>query len=316
MFTQDISEKEGTGTSMGYDYYYGPESEQFAFYRIPKVLFEAEGVREISTEAKVLYGLMLDRMQLSARNKWLDENGRVYIYYTVKQIMDALSVSNKTVAKLLKELDDANLIVRDREGCNRPDKIYVMNFISVVYKSHLRTCKNYTSGSEESTPPEMKKVHPNNTDINKTDISDTESIVSIRKTGCDAMDAMEEYRSFEALVKERIDFDILIFDHPYDREDLEEIVSIMTDVLTTKSGTIRISGDEKPVEIVKNRLMKLNSSHIEYVLQGLKDNPVRVRNIKAYILAALYNAPTTISNYYSALVNHDLHHGCLSGDAR
>ena len=85
----------------------------------------------------------------------------------------------------------------------------------------------------------------------------------------------------------------------------------MTDVLTTKSGTIRISGDDKPVEVVKSRLMKLNSQHISYVLQGLKDNPVKVRNIKAYLLASLYNAPITISNYYSALVNHDMHNGLV-----
>ncbi len=113
-----------------YDYYYGPESEQFAFYRIPKVLFEAEGVRNISTDAKVLYGLMLDRMQLSAKNKWLDEKGRVYIYYSVKQIMDALSVSNKTVTKLLSELESVHLISREKTGFSKPDRIYVMNFLA------------------------------------------------------------------------------------------------------------------------------------------------------------------------------------------
>ena len=89
-----------------FDYYYGQESEQFSFYRIPKVLFEAESVKGISTDAKVLYGLMLDRMQLSAKNKWHDEYGRVYIYYSVKQIMEALSVSNKTVTKILHELEN------------------------------------------------------------------------------------------------------------------------------------------------------------------------------------------------------------------
>ncbi len=291
-----------------YDYYYGPESEQFAFYRIPKLLFEAEKVRDISTDAKLLYGLMLDRMQLSAKNGWLDENGRVYIYYTVKQIMNALSCSNKTVTRLLSELESVNLISRRKSGFSKPDKIYVMNFLAVVYKVHHETCKKYITGDEESTPREMNNLHTNNTDINKTDNSDTESIVSIRKNGCDAMD---EYNSYEALVRENIEFNNLVADNPYEKDSLEEIVSIMTDVLTTKSGTIRISGDDKPVEVVKSRLMKLNSQHISYVLQGLKDNPVKVRNIKAYLLASLYNAPTTISNYYSALVNHDMHNGLV-----
>ncbi len=270
------------------------------------MLFEAERVRDISTDAKLLYGLMLDRMQLSAKNGWLDENGRVYIYYTVKQIMQALSCCNKTVTKLLKELETVHLIERVKGGLTKPDRIYVMNFLSVVYKSHLKTCKKYTSGDEECSSLEVNKVHTNNTDINNTEFSDTDPIVSIRQDRCDAMD---EYRSFEALIRKNIEFDNLVIDNPYEKDVIEEIVTIMTDVMMTKSGTIRISGDDKPVEIVKNRLMKLNSSHISYVLKGLKDNPVEIRNIKAYILAALYNAPTTISNYYSALVNHDMANG-------
>ena len=296
-----------------YDYYYGPEAEQFAFYRIPKVLFDAEGIKDISTDAKVLYGLMLDRMQLSTRNRWLDEKGRVYIYYSVKQIMAALSVSNKTVTKLLSELESVHLITREKDGFSRPDRIYVMNFLREMYKVHHERCKNYTSSDVDSTPREMYFLHTNNTDINKTDISDTESIVSIGKDGCDAMD---EYNAYASLIRKNIEFDNLVFDAPYDRDVLEEIVSIMTDVMITKSGTVRISGDEKPVEVVKSRLMKLKSSHIVYVLQGLKDNPVKVRNIKAYLLASLYNAPTTISNYYSALVNHDMHQGLLLPDNR
>jgi hypothetical protein len=247
-------------------------------------------------------------MQLSTRNRWLDEKGRVYIYYSVKQIMAALSVSNKTVTKLLSELESVHLITREKDGFSRPDRIYVMNFLREMYKVHHERCKNYTSSDVDSTPREMYFLHTNNTDINKTDISDTESIVSIGKDGCDAMD---EYNAYASLIRKNIEFDNLVIDDPFNRDILEEIVSIMTDVMITKSGTVRISGDEKPVEVVKSRLMKLKSSHIVYVLQGLKDNPVKVRNIKAYLLASLYNAPTTISNYYSALVNHDMHNGLV-----
>ena len=291
---------------MMYEYYYGSESEQFAFYRVPKVLFEAESVKDISTDAKLLYGLMLDRMQLSVKNGWLDESGRVYIYFTVKQIMAALACCNRTVTKLFHELEDTHLIERVKGGLTKPDRIYVMNFISVAQKSHLQTSKKVISGDEKSSSLEVKKTHTNNTDINNTEFSDTDPIVSIRQ---DRYDAMDEYRSFEALIRKNIEFENLVIDYPYEKDVLEEIVSIMTDVMMTKSGTIRISGDGKPVEIVKNRFMKLNSSHISYVLKGLKDNPVEIRNIKAYILAALYNAPTTISNYYSALVNHDMANG-------
>ncbi len=281
---------------------------QFTFYRIPKVLFEAESVINISTDAKVLYGLMLDRMQLSAGNGWLDDKGRVYIYYSVKQIMRALSCSNKTVTRLLNELESVHLISREKSGFSRPDRIYVMNFLAVVYKVHHETCKKYISRDVESTPREMYNLHPNNTDINKTDISDTESILSISKNGCDTMDG---YTKYEALVKDNIEYDILLKDHPNEREELQEIAALITDVMTAKTGSIRISGDDKPIGIVKSRFMKLTSEHIRYVLQGMKDNPVKVRNIKAYLLAALYNAPTTISSYYSALVNHDIHNGLV-----
>lgn len=286
-----------------YDYYYGPEAEQFVFYRIPKVLFEAEGVKDISTDAKLLYGLMLDRMQLSAKNQWLDEKGRVYIYYTVKQIMNSLSCSNKTVTKLLHELEQSGLISREKNGLTKPDRIYVMNFLSVMYKGNLQTCKKYISGDEDSTSQEVKKLHTNNTDIKDTEYSDNNPIVSEP----DGSDAMEEYNTYERIIKENLDYDILIHDQHYDRRDIDEIISLMVDVMTSHKGTVRISGDDKPIEVVKSRFMKLNYMHIEYVLDGMKDNPVKVRNIRAYLLASLYNAPATINNYYSALVNHDLY---------
>ncbi len=111
-----------------------------------------------------------------------------------KQIMNALTCSNKTVTRLLNELESVHLISREKSGFSKPDRIYVMNFLAVVYKVHHETCKKYTSGDVESTPRDMYNLHPNNTDNNKTDISDTESIVSISKTRCDAMD---EYRSYD-----------------------------------------------------------------------------------------------------------------------
>lgn len=287
------------------DYYYGPEAEQFAFYRIPKILFEAENVN-ISTDAKLLYGIFLDRMQLSAKNKWLDDNGRVYIFFTVKQIMKAMQISNKTAAKLLHELENTGFIEREKQGLTKPDRIYVKNFLSVVYKGNLQTCKNYISGGEESTSQEMENLHTSNTDSIKTDMSDTESIVSIREDG---YDAMEEYRVYENLIRSNIDYELLCYDHPYERESLEEVLSIIVDTVTSHNKTVRISGDDKPVAIVRSRFLKLTKEHIEYVLQGLKDNPVKVRNMKAYLLASLYNAPTTISNYYTALVNHNMANG-------
>ena len=286
-----------------YDYYYGAEAEQFTFYRIPKVLFEADGVKDISTDAKLLYGLMLYRMQLSAKNEWLDENGRVYIYFTLKQIMAAMGCARQKAVHLLDELEnDANLIERDRTGLNKPNRIFVKNFLGVVRKSNFQEYENQTSGSSKIKPQEVWKSNSNNNDIN-TEYSDNNPIVSEP----DGSDAMEEYNTYERIIKENLDYDILIHDQHYDRRDIDEIISLMVDVMTSHKGTVRISGDDKPIEVVKSRFMKLNYMHIEYVLDGMKDNPVKVRNIRAYLLASLYNAPATINNYYSALVNHDLY---------
>ena len=107
------------------NYFYGPQAEQFAFYRIPKALFTDPAYRGISTDAKVLYGLLLDRMSLSARNDWLDEQGRVYIVFTVEEVMGALCCADNKATRLLRELEGVGLIERKRRGLGKPSLIYV-----------------------------------------------------------------------------------------------------------------------------------------------------------------------------------------------
>lgn len=292
-----------------FDYYYGYEAEQFAFYRIPKVLFEAEGIKDISTDAKLLYGLMLDRMQLSAKNKWFDENGRVYIYFTVQQIMKAMGCASQKATKLLDELEDnAGLIERERTGLNKPNRIFVKNFASVFRLSKIQNGDYQNSGMVNIENQDVRKSKPNNTDINKNNISNTDSILSIGESGYDAMD---EYETYEAVIKDNIEYDRLLQDYPYDKDAVDEIINLIVDVMTSKAGTVRISGDDKPVNVVKSRFMKLNKSHIEYVIDGLRHNPTKVRNIKSYLLASLYNAPATINNFYTALVSHDMANGLI-----
>ena len=112
------------------NYFYGPQAEQFAFYRIPKALFTSKRFEDISVEAKALYGFLLDRMDLSAKNGWKDEEGRVYIIFTVESIMEHLKCSNKKAVGLLRELEEkAGLIEHRRQGLGRPSLIYVKNFI-------------------------------------------------------------------------------------------------------------------------------------------------------------------------------------------
>lgn len=117
--------------SMIYDYYYGDESSQFSFYRIPRQLVTGQQFKKISTDAKLLYGLLLDRMGLSARNGWYDDAGRVYIFYTLDEIQEDLNCGHEKAVKLLSELDTdkgCGLIERVKQGQGRPTKIYVKRF--------------------------------------------------------------------------------------------------------------------------------------------------------------------------------------------
>ena len=122
------------------------------------------------------------------------------------------------------------------------------------------------------------------------------------------MGARETYRE---IVLENIDYDILIQNPKMDREQLDEIAELIVDTVCSARKTIRIAGDDYPAEVVKSRFLKLDSSHVQYVMDCMRDNTTYVRNIKKYLLAALYNAPSTINSYYSSLVQHDMY-----GDGR
>ena len=118
---------------MQYEYFYGAQAEQFSFYRIPKALFTEPNFRELSTDAKVLYGIVLDRMSLSLKNQWLDAQNKVYIIFTVEEIMDALNCANQKATRLMVELEkQAGLIERKRQGLGRPNLIYVKNFAATI----------------------------------------------------------------------------------------------------------------------------------------------------------------------------------------
>jgi len=136
----------------------------------------------------------------------------------------------------------------------------------------------------------------------KTDVSSIHQ--SIRAEAPDAMEAMDIYRE---ILMENIEYDILRENKPYSGDEIEEILELMLETVCSAKKTIRVDSEDKPAEVVKSRMMKLNSSHIEYVLETLGNNTSDVRNIKSYLLTTLYNAPVTIGNYYQSRVNHDLY---------
>lgn len=291
-----------------YDYFYGAEAEQFSFYRIPKVLFTEEHFRSVSTEAKVLYGLLLDRMSLSCKNGWLDKEGRVYIIFTIEEVMTALGCADQKAGKLLHELESkCRLIERKRQGLGKPNLIYVKNFVEKDVDNPVDNASGSTAPSSES--------RSNNTENNDTDFSDTDSFpfTSFRRDhGREAKGNEAALRErYRELIAENIAYDALLTDYPYEQDTLEEILELLVDVVCTTKSSVRISGDDKPVEVVRSQFLKLNSEHIRFVVGGLKENTTRIRNMRQYLLATLYNAPLTIGNYYRSLVSHDMSEGFI-----
>ena len=283
---------------MSYNYFYGQSGELFSYFRIPKALFQDHRFRQLSTDARTLYGILLDRMSLSAKNGWLDEQGRVYIIYTVREVQESLCCAEHKAVKLFRELEDTDLIERKRRGLGRPSLIYVKDFSSGLPKAQVQNCPNSNSGAVESAILEQSKPQANKTDKNKTEWNDPDPIYSggIREQ-------LEDYFC------QALEIDLLLRLCPDDEDTIYQIVDMLVDTCSTKRKMLRIAGDDKPTEVVRSRLKKLNADHIRFVLDSLAENTAPVRNMKQYLLAMLYNAPTTMNLYYQNKTNHDFARG-------
>ena len=296
---------------MTYDYFYGQQAEQSSFYRIPKALFTDEAFSSISTDAKLLYGILLDRMNLSAKNGWLDKEGRVYIIFTLDEVQESLGCGHGKAAKLLAELDGSTgLIERKRQGLGKPNIIFVKNFISRVRKSNFLKSENRTSGSSQIGSQEISKTDGSNTDTQKTDPIDTDSYLFISSEPCQKESKRSDAAQraiYRSIIKENIDYDIILFDRKTSLDILEEIVELMVDVVCSNAPYIRVLREEKPTEVVKSQFLKLNSEHIRFVMDCLEENTTKVKNMRQYLITTLYNAPMTMGNYYRSLVNHDMY---------
>ena len=269
------------------------EAERFKFFRVPKVLFEAR-YKNLSTDAKILYSLLFERMELSRKNGWHDDDGSVYIYFTLEEVYEVLGCGHDKATKLFCELESYALLRRKKQGFGKPAKLYVLKF--------YEECENTAALNADLPQSDVLNIGStecgfsasNNTDINNNYISNTN--LSISRYDVDAT---------EQRIKEQLEYDILIT--KVGKETAEEIVLLITDVICGTSETVRIGKSEFPREVVRSRLFKLNCEHIEYVVDCMKENTTDVRNIRSYLLTALYNAPATIDNHYRAKVNHDLY---------
>ena len=323
------------------DYFYGGESEQYSFYRIPKVLFKDAHYHTVPVEAKVLYGLLLDRMALSARNGWLDSARRVFIYFTLEDAMALMGCGHNKAVRLFADLEKIGLIERKKQGQGRPTRIYVKNFIlpseagepqaeadaprppagqTSDYGKSEEAPEALTSQKRKSALPQtgsldFPKANANKTDKNKTDLNDTEPSIppsppkaKSTRTQRQRM-RMDEMDSYRELIQENISYDLLLQENPYDDELIDGYVELMVDACCSSRPYIRISGEEIQTDVVRSRLLKLTKEHISYVMDSMRQNTTRIANIRAYMLSALYNAPLTISQYYTSLVSHDMAQG-------
>ena len=267
---------------------------------------------ELSLKAKGLLSLML-----SLPEDW---------DYTTKGLAHICRDGVDSITTALKELERAGYIVRNRL---RDSKGKIVDVEYVIYETPHppdtgQPCEDEpdtacpdTENPDMDNPclenrPQLNKEKRNpeeqNTDSSSTEgsnpiLSSPQTPVEVSRTGRDWMRERESYRE---LILENIEYDILIQNERLDRDRLDELVELMVDTVCSHREMIRIAGDDYPAEVVKSRFLKLNSSHIEYVLDRMRENTTYVRNIKKYLLAALYNAPLTIDSYYS-LVSHDLY---------
>ena len=348
------------GSTIKFDYYYGIEAEQFSFYRVPRLLIKDERFKGLSSDAKLLYGLMLDRMSLSMKNGWLDDENRAYIIYTVDSIMEDLGCGKDKAIKVLAELDTnkgIGLVERIRRGLGKPDIIYVKNFVisqendeqpdkagadtctedgeaelqksekptsrslrsrlQEVGKTDFKDSDNQTSRGRKSELQEVGESVPNYTNYNHTNQSNTDMSYTnpINQSGepeqrTDGIDVMEDVNAYIELIKENIEYEHhMKYDKWQDKALYEELFEVICEVVCVKRKTVRIAGEDYPYELVKSKFLKLNSGHLEYVIGCMHDTTTKITNIKAYMVTALYNAPSTINHYYQQEVQHDMYGG-------
>ncbi len=291
-----------------FDYYYGVEAEQFTFIRVPKVLFtDKEHFGSLSNEAKLLYGLLLERMSLSRKNNWIDKHNRVYIIFPVEEIEESLDVGHEKALNLLKELDDQSgigLVKKKRRGLGLPSILYVKNFI---VKGEQSSDHAPTSRSSENGIQEVGKSNSNNIDINNTDMSYIydQSINPPRTdfqnsspgaVGNDGLIDGIDRNTVEEEVKKQIDYDCLI-SHPDSSvvQMAEEIKDLMVDVLCGERSVVS-EGKRVSEETAKAAYRKITFDHVQYVMKSLVSYPDKISRIDRFLTASLFNSVYTLTN--------------------
>ena len=299
---------------MEFNYYYGSQADQFSFIRIPKVMLTEETFSSLSIPAKVLYGVLLDRMTLSRKNAWFDEENRVFIIYQIGEIQEDLGFTKKKAMELLSELERFGLLEKKRRGHGLPNILYVKSFMTGLdavrantemlsaEKKHSRGDGSGTSGLkaavsrsaaegtsrsdglgtyrvQDPSPLEVRILAPlkNKTDINHTEWNDNKSdqILSVGSDAIRCDDTLTEADAYEQIIRENIGYEDLLIAHANDRELIEGIAALILETVLAQGETIVIASNRYPAAVVKSKFLKLTYSHIEYVLFCLKRNTTK-----------------------------------------
>ena len=323
---------------MQFDYFYGTESEQFSFYKIPKALMKEECFKKLSNDAKLLYALMLDRISLSKKNGWLDEENRVYIIYKLEHIIEDLNCSRDKGMKIMTELDSekgVGLIERKKRGQGKPTLIYMKKIIcddienvftqeseqpakkedeamqgesvacSEVEKNNFKESEISTPRGRENQLQEVAETDSNKTNINKNNINNTNLIYPInhtKKEKEEKIDTMDRSMEYIELIKLNIEYDwYMKHGHGYGHgytQLYDELFQVICDVVCVKRQSLKIGEEVYPYELVKSRFLKLKPSHLDYVIECMQKTTTKIGNIEPYMIKALYNAPKTMNHYY------------------
>ena len=264
---------------------------------------------DLTLKAKGLLSLMLS----------LPENWD----YTLKGLSCICRENVDAIRTAVWELEKAGYITR-RQGRDEKGKMTAIEYTIYEFPQPPKPKIPVSENPISDNPTTEIPVSENPTQLNKdrstkdllnTDVSSTHSIPFQKEAAApperkgNGYTNMDAVRAYEEIIKDNIEYPYLIQDKSVDKGMLDEIVSLMLETVCTRRKMIRIAGDDYPAELVKSKFMKLNSSHIRFVLDCMHQNTTKIRNIKKYLLAVLFNAPNTIDSYYTALVNHDMY-GC------
>lgn len=326
---------------MIFDYYYGTEVEQHIFYRMPRAIMQDEYFKELSNDAKLLYMLMFNRLSLSLKNGWYDEN-RAFIIYSIEEICQDLNCKRDKAIKTVKELDvesGIGLIKKRRQGLNRANMFFVMNFTIMEEQPDFTEDNVENFPSKSALQAEVDKTDYRKSEIStlgslryrlqKVDCSDSNKIEKskinksnnpivpfcdtggVRKTPPEDLPegkkGMDNKKAYEEIVKENIEYETLIFDYPTRREVIDGIVNIISDIAAFPRETVKVNSQDMPYELVKSKLLKITMTGVQHVLDSLNKNATEIRSIRNYMITALYNVNDTMSTQIGCQVNHDFY---------